>query len=936
MGLIEDLGRIADTYVREKENLHGAETERRRVFLGHAFWPHEVLRDLIITGAVLAVLSFYSWLIPPPLHSAADPFAQAGFVFPDWYVLFSYGYLRWGEYLPQFDIPAGPIGDFFGSPVIAWNAAWWGAFITGLPVGILALPPFLGGRSKRGVEDPWFATWGAIYLAHVWFISVFSINIFLELYGKNRTDFCQMNSHAGLNCGVREPWLAEVFNAVPWILTGIFIWIALYLGIRWFLVQSIGARTTPKLGKQVSLGTLIVTVLICSITWPAYDNGFWDQGGFGAMDDVEDLEELRGQPVDTLVDRGEGHHWESIEAGCMSYEDSMSNAAWDDPHFEGEDADDRADFCLVTAAQFKNWGIYQPVEFHLIDFSGVNNHMDSDTGRNGVFHEYAVAGDAADTVGFADSWTLTVEDFGIGAVTTDFACTHRTSERGVGEGGASLAITAADGGEVLAAGCDSGVLKLDPGTYTIDFSTDYSGVNSSVTVFSSASVIAYQPLLLAPDGQALDRAQPALITAHGIGLDVASLSDQMVENPTYHKNPKSLDAKLVYSLFIPCLGVGAVVYMLMRSMARGYEYEMNKCYGCDLCDDACPVRLFNAGDKLNIIYNSWNNEDDGVPMYSCLTCSACTNACPQLVDYDSYVDMRRSLIVGGPPATNVPHTVLQAVLAAEADAASDANFIAVEDYPIDSNIGYYPGCVDYIDQEMVFSHVNEGEMNLGDSTTAAFTLFEEMGKDVSYLGRDFLKCCGHDQKWQGMDEVFEKLKAYNQKKIQASGIDTLVSSCAECFRTFAKDYELDGIKVMHTTEFLVENGFDMDLATEEDVTVTYHDPCRLGRQMNIYDEPRDLVEGVEGVELVEMEHHGEDALCCGVSSMMSCNEDSRALRVARFDEVRATGADIMLTSCPKCVSHFECLKFEGDPKHDFEILDVVSFLARQVEAKKQA
>ena len=74
---------------------------------------------------------------------------------------------------------------------------------------------------------------------------------------------------------------------------------------------------------------------------------------------------------------------------------------------------------------------------------------------------------------------------------------------------------------------------------------------------------------------------------------------------------------------------------------------------------------------------------------------------------------------------------------------------------------------------------------------------------------------------------------------------------------------------------------------------------------------------------------------CGVSSMMSCNEDSRALR-ARFDEVRATGADIMLTSCPKCVTHFECLKFEGDPKHDFEILDVVSFLARQVEAKKQA
>jgi Fe-S oxidoreductase len=67
---------------------------------------------------------------------------------------------------------------------------------------------------------------------------------------------------------------------------------------------------------------------------------------------------------------------------------------------------------------------------------------------------------------------------------------------------------------------------------------------------------------------------------------------------------------------------------------------------------------------------------------------------------------------------------------------------------------------------------------------------------------------------------------------------------------------------------------------------------------------------------------------------MSCNENARALRVTRMEEIRNTGADMMITSCPKCVSHFECLKFEGDEKHDIEILDVVSFLARQVEAKK--
>ncbi len=926
MGMIERFGRIADTYISERDKLLEADKERRRTFTGHPFWPTEVLRDTIIFASIVMTIAFYSWLIPPPLHSAADPFAQAGFVFPDWYVLFSYGYLRWGEYLPQFVIPAGPIGEFLGAPVIDWNAAWWGAAITGLPVGILALPPFLPGREKRGVEDPWFATAGAVYLAHVWFISVFSINIFLDLYAKDRSDYCFLGSHSELMCGRQAPWTAEVFNAVPWILTGIFLFAMIYFPTRKFLLNSVGSRVTPRIGRQVAVGSLIAAVLISVVTWPIYENGFWDYGGLGAMDDLEDLDALRAQPSDTLVHVEEGNVWGQWEDECIPYEESQGLAAWNSLA-EGEDV---ADWCVIAAVHWSEWGIYQPTKFKIIDFNGDNGHADSETGRNSADDRASFFGleDGSEVI-YSSSFTFEVEDLGVSEVPTDIGCLFRTSVRNAGTHTQSLVLTDSSGSEVWRAdGCISESIYLDSGqSYTVNFQTTSQGINDSVEVITSFSVISYQPLLLNEDGTAVVRSEST--------MDLETLSTMYMKNPTFEKNPKSLDAKLIYSLFIPCLGVGALVFMLMRSMARGYEYEMNKCYGCDLCDDACPVRLFNAGDKLNIIYNTWNNEDDGVPLYSCLTCSACTNACPQLVDYDSYVDIRRNMIVGGPPAAEIPHTVLQAVLAAEAEEEADEDFMSIDDYPIDSNIGYYPGCVDYLDQEMIFSHVNQGTMNLGDATTSAFTLFEEMGEDVTYLGRDFLKCCGHDQKWQGMTEVFEKLKLYNQKKLGESGIDTLVTSCAECFRTFAMDYELDDMKVMHTTEFLVENGFDMNLRSEEDVTVTFHDPCRLGRQMNIYDQPRDLISGVDGVDLVEMEHHGEDALCCGVSSMMSCNENSRALRVQRFEEVNATGADIMLTSCPKCVSHFECLKFEGDPKHDFEILDVVSFLARQVEAGRK-
>ena len=587
----------------------------------------------------------------------------------------------------------------------------------------------------------------------------------------------------------------------------------------------------------------------------------------------------------------------------------------------------------------------------IIDFADANGHQDPENSINAAQDSTVLT--YQDTWSSSGTFTITEDPAlfpdghheSVSKITTDIACEHRAEERKINDVKTETMISSTmtlynSNNKVVSqfTNCAGDSLDLPVGIYTYELDVDITGplaLNDTMMKEISLEIAAFQPLLVWSSSAPASLEGKTVNLSNNAEMMLGGTSYSEVSNPSYHMNPKSLDAKLIYAMFIPCLTFGAMVFILLRSMARGYEFEMNKCYGCDLCDDACPVRLFNGGDKLNIIYNSWNNEDDGVPLYSCLTCTACTNACPQLVDYDSYVDIRRGLIVGGPQA-EIPHTVLQAVLAAEAEEEADGDFIAVEDYPIESNVGYYPGCVDYLDQEMVFSHVNEGEMNLGDATTSAFTIFDEIGVDVSYLGRDFLKCCGHDQKWQGLTEVFDKLKAYNQKKIQQSGIDTLVSSCAECFRTFARDYELEDVKVMHTTEFLIEQGFDMSLKVEEETTVTYHDPCRLGRQMGIYEEPRELIQSVEGVSIVEMEHSGEDAMCCGVSSMMSCNENARALRVARMEEIKSTGADTMLTSCPKCVSHFECLKFEGDERYaDIKILDVVSFLAQQINEKKQ-
>ena len=688
------------------------------------------------------------------------------------------------------------------------------------------------------------------------------------------------------------------------------------------LSKAWGSAFTPNHAKQILVGALILSTAATVATWDTYDKGFWGARGLGTISDYGELEDMRTQPVDVHV---------------HDTNEFTDNFGWSDD-------------ATVPTTAWLDWVIYQPGREVIIDFFDSNGHQIPADGINSAFQSTTLTSE--DSYSVSDSFTITEDPVlfpdghhdSVTKVTTDIACEHRAEERKINDVktdsmiSSTLTVTNTDGKVVADFNdCAGTSVDLAVGTYHYDFDVTITGplaLNDTMMKEIKLEIASFQPLLV------WNSAAPASL--EGKTVNLSSTTDMalggsnygQIENPGYHMNPKSLDAKLIYAMFIPCVTFGAMVFILLRSMARGYEFEMNKCYGCDLCDDACPVRLFNGGDKLNIIYNSWNNEDDGVPMYSCLTCTACTNACPQLVDYDSYVDIRRGLIVGGPQA-EIPHTVLQAVLAAEAEEDADQDFVSVEDYPIDSNIGYYPGCVDYLDQEMVFSHVNEGEMNLGAATTSAYTLFDEIGVDVSYLGRDFLKCCGHDQKWQGLTEVFDKLKAYNQKKIQQSGIDTLVSSCAECFRTFARDYELEDVKVMHTTEFLLEQGFDMDLKVAEETTVTYHDPCRLGRQMGIYEEPRELITAVEGVNLVEMEHSGEDAMCCGVSSMMSCNENARALRVSRMEEIKSTGADTMLTSCPKCVTHFECLKFEDDDKYsDIKILDVVTFLAQQINEKK--
>ncbi len=302
-------------------------------------------------------------------------------------------------------------------------------------------------------------------------------------------------------------------------------------------------------------------------------------------------------------------------------------------------------------------------------------------------------------------------------------------------------------------------------------------------------------------------------------------------------------------------------------------------------------------------------------IWNCLTCGLCSEECPQGVDYIGFVREEREKWEG--EGGDIVHKGVFTQLSDMMSHLTESRTTLKDSEAGDSKVGYYPGCLDFQD---MFFNLDVDFKAIADSS---MKLLEKLDLNPRILQ---MKCCGHDQLWQGHKETFDRLREQNTKIIEESGIETLVTSCAECYRTLSKDYDLP-IKVVHISQLLK----DADLGIDSDLNVTYHDACRLGRHMGEYDAPRDALT-TAGVRLTEMVHNKQDAWCCGVSSMMNCNDRTKALRKARLDEAKDTGAKVLITTCPKCLAHLSCMKEEQESveHYEYDIMDLTVFLADQV------
>ncbi|NIU39883.1 hypothetical protein GWN65_07925 [Candidatus Bathyarchaeota archaeon] len=346
--------------------------------------------------------------------------------------------------------------------------------------------------------------------------------------------------------------------------------------------------------------------------------------------------------------------------------------------------------------------------------------------------------------------------------------------------------------------------------------------------------------------------------------------------------------------------------------------EVNNCFQCGQCTGLCPKRRVSKYSPRQRI-NEFLLEERDEASLECLTCGLCSQHCPQTVDYLSFVrDVRTRNFNEEAVAHKSVFTLLCEITNSYPKANGvPSNFGGKND--ANSEIAYFPGCVDFFD---CFLDVGVNFHEIGESSV---NLLNRIGIKPRLLS---LRCCGHDALWQGHKKIFGELRRYNTDRIKQSGVKLLVTSCAECFRTFSKDYELD-CDVMHLSQILERNKDRLNLQTRNQ-QVTYHDPCRLGRHMGVYDAPRNVLRTVKGLTLKELDETREDSQCCGVSAWISCNTEAKALMAGKLNSAIRTGAGSIITTCPKCYAHLNCLKNEKPPikNYNIEVADFAIFLSR--------
>ncbi len=301
------------------------------------------------------------------------------------------------------------------------------------------------------------------------------------------------------------------------------------------------------------------------------------------------------------------------------------------------------------------------------------------------------------------------------------------------------------------------------------------------------------------------------------------------------------------------------------------HFQVEACSRCGICIDPCQLQSVLGINDVQSVYFLRDRRYRMLRLATadnCLMCGRCVEKCP--VD----IDLNTLRLNSRDKMRNTP------------DERRYGYFKGLDRSRGEGKVGYFAGCMTLLTPRTL---------------TAMEQLFRAAGEEVWWADREGGVCCGRPLKLAGETDSASKMMQYNTDLFRKHGITTLVTSCPICLKVFREDYALDGIEVLHHSEYILRLIRSGRLQLKHGTTrYTYHDPCELGRGSGIYDEPRAVIEAVG--ELLEPAETRENALCCGSSVANLAISDSQQVQIARSvtGELEATGAEVIVTACPLC------------------------------------
>ena len=338
--------------------------------------------------------------------------------------------------------------------------------------------------------------------------------------------------------------------------------------------------------------------------------------------------------------------------------------------------------------------------------------------------------------------------------------------------------------------------------------------------------------------------------------------------------------------------------------------ELFGCMQCGKCTAGCPVAIksdLNIRRLIREITASANLETQQTEqLWECTTCSTCTLRCPRgLEPHELIIGLRGNMIETG----EIPVTARDALEAVFkhgnpwgrirnkrdewTEGLSIKNFARGES----SDTLYFVCCAAAYDprvQEVAKSLV---------------ALFDSSKSDFAILGTEET-CCGSEIRRMGEEGLFEMLVEDNLKLFNDYGIKNIVTTSPHCYDAMKNKYNSQDFKVLHYTQYvadLIRKG-SLGFSKSLDKVVTYHDPCYLGKQNGIYEEPRDILKAIPGINYVDFDRCREKSLCCeGGGGRMWLEGSGKGERLAqtRIKDAAEMGVDIIATACPFCLLTLE-------------------------------